>query len=195
MMQLNGDRAACSTREIIVSATARAEALDAILDILEVPRGLSSFHGAWAQDDTSFTEAVPLTPYRPGARARRMSAEMAHKLVRRGVPSCALVSLGDYLGLGNGAMAELLDLDRATVQRKVAKGELLPAHATESVLRLLELDRLAEETLTSPEEAAAWLRRPHPMLDGETPLECAKSAFGTQCVKDILVAARYGGVV
>ena len=35
----------------------------------------------------------------------------------------------------------------------------------------------------------------HPMLDGESPLECAKSGFGAQRVKDILVAIRYGGVV
>jgi putative toxin-antitoxin system antitoxin component (TIGR02293 family) len=124
-----------------------------------------------------------------------MSPGMAHKLVRRGIPSRSLAPLAEYLGLGKGAMAEYLDLDRATVQRKVAKDEPLPTHAAESMLRLLELDRLAEETLASPEEAAAWLSRAHPMLDGETPLECAKSAFGAQRVKDILVALKYGGVV
>lgn len=182
--------------EIAVSTTARAEALDAIWDILGVPRG----QDASASKGTRQQGVRPASKSGPGPATVRgapvpMSAGMAYKLVRRGVPSRSLAPLGEYLGLGKGAVAEYLDLDRATVQRKVAKDEPLPTHAAESMLRLLELNRLAEETLASPEEASAWLRRAHPMLDGETPLECAKSAFGAQRVKDILVALKYGGVV
>jgi hypothetical protein len=33
------------------------------------------------------------------------------------------------------------------------------------------------------------------MLDGDSPLEAAKTSFGAQRVKDILIAIRYGGVV
>ncbi len=59
----------------------------------------------------------------------------------------------------------------------------------------LELTRLVEDTFESPQEAYAWLRRPHPMLDGEVPLECARSALGEQSVRDLLAALKYGGVV
>jgi predicted phosphodiesterase len=57
------------------------------------------------------------------------------------------------------------------------------------------LDDLARETFQSPSEAADWLRRPHPVLDGMSPLECANSGPGAQRVRDMLVAIRQGGVV
>ena len=92
-------------------------------------------------------------------------------------------------------MAGYLDLNRAAAARKEANDETLPAYAAESLLRLLELDGLAKQTFETSEEAACWMRQPHPMLDGESPLECAKSGFGAQRVKDILVAIKHGAVL
>ena len=92
-------------------------------------------------------------------------------------------------------MAEYLDLDRSTANRRSAKGQLLPVHSAEGVLRLLELDQMASDTFETDEESSQWLRRPHPMLEGETPLQAAKTSFGAQRVKDILLAIKYGGVV
>ena len=125
----------------------------------------------------------------------RLSSGQAYTIIKLGIPSRSLTPLSEYLGLGKGAVAGYLDLDRATAARKEAKDEMLPTYAAESMLRLLELDGLAKETFETPEEAAGWMRQPHPMLDGESPLECAKSGFGAQRVKDILVAIKYGGVV
>jgi putative toxin-antitoxin system antitoxin component (TIGR02293 family) len=125
----------------------------------------------------------------------RLSAGQAYTLIKAGVPSRTLTPLGEYLGLGKGVLAGYLDLDRATGARRPAKDEMLPAYAAENMLRLLELDSLAKETFETAAEAAGWMRQSHPMLGGESPLGCAKSGFGTQRVKDILVAIRYGGVV
>ena len=124
-----------------------------------------------------------------------LSAGQAYTIVKLGIPSRSLTPLSEYLGLGKGAVAGYLDLDRATATRRQAKDEMLPTYAAESMLRLLELDSLAKETFETPQEAAGWMRQPHPMLDGESPLQCAKSGFGAQRVKDILVAIKYGGVV
>lgn len=63
----------------------------------------------------------------------------------------------------------------------------------DDALRLLELEKMANDTFESEEAALGWLRRPHPMLDGESPLESAKTSFGARRVKDILVAIKYGG--
>ena len=120
---------------------------------------------------------------------------MAYEIVKRGISSRAIGPLGDFLGLGKGLVASYLDLDRGTANRRASRDLPLPIHAAESVLRLLELDQMAVDTFESEEEASVWLRTRHPMLDGETPLECARSSYGTQRVKDILVALRYGGVV
>ena len=57
----------------------------------------------------------------------------------------------------------------------------------------IRLAEMARDTFKTDEEAAAWLRQPHPMLDGKTPLDCAKS--DSERVKDILNSIKYGGVV
>jgi putative toxin-antitoxin system antitoxin component (TIGR02293 family) len=119
----------------------------------------------------------------------------AYRIVRRGISTKSIVPFGAYLGLGKSEVADVLDLDRTTANRKMAKDEPLPMYAAETMLRLLDLSNMAEDTFATPGDAAAWLRKPHPMLDGETPLERAKSAFGTQQVRDMLVALKYGGVV
>ena len=124
-----------------------------------------------------------------------LSAKQAYVIVKSGIPSRSLDPLSVHLGIGKGAAAGVLGMDRATANRKVAKDDVLPTYAAESMLRLLELDAMARDTFETKEEAAAWLRQPHPMLDGETPLDCAKSGFGAERVKDILNAVKYGGVV
>jgi putative toxin-antitoxin system antitoxin component (TIGR02293 family) len=124
-----------------------------------------------------------------------LDSASAHKLVVRGISSKVIVPLGEFLGLGKATVAEYLDLDRGTANRRAAKDQLLPTHAAEAVLRLLELDRMAGDTFETQAEASAWLRRPHPMLDGESPLEAARTGYGTQRVRDILLAIRHGGVV
>ena len=59
----------------------------------------------------------------------------------------------------------------------------------------LELGQMAADTFETEDEASAWLRRAHPVLEGDSPLEAAKTSFGAQRVKDILIAIRYGGLV
>lgn len=65
---------------------------------------------------------------------------------------------------------------------------------SEGTRRWLELNCLAQEAFESLEEAGDWMRSPHPMLDGETPRDCANSSSGAERVKAILLAIRYGGV-
>lgn len=111
------------------------------------------------------------------------------------MPSRALPLLGEFLGVGKGVLADLVGMDRTTASRKAASDQPLPLHAAERVLRLLELQCLAEDTFESPAAASAWLRRGHEMLEDETPMEWATSWYGTQRVTELLVALKYGGVV
>lgn len=60
---------------------------------------------------------------------------------------------------------------------------------------LQELERMAAETFETKGDAAQWLRRPHPMLDGEVPLQIAQVPAGVERVKAILAAIKYGGVL
>lgn len=119
----------------------------------------------------------------------------ALRIIRKGISSRAIEPLSRFLGIGKGQLADYLDLERTTALRRATKDQLLPTHSAESVLRLLELDEIANDTFESEEAAQGWLQREHPMLDGESPLQAAKTSFGAQRVKDILVSIRYGGVV
>ena len=69
-----------------------------------------------------------------------------------------------------------------------------PMHSADNAPPLHELEKMANETFETEEAALGWLRRPPPMLDGESPLACAKTSIGARRVKDILVAIKYGSV-
>ena len=146
----------------------------------------SSFVGvregkAWAEDSINLPAAF--------------NSEKAVSILRQGISSRAIEPLSDLFGVGKGDVAAYLDLDRTTALRRANKDQALPMHAAEGVLRLLELEAMATDTFESDDAAHGWLRRPHTMLEGECPLEAAKTSFGTRRVKDMLVAIKYGGVV
>jgi putative toxin-antitoxin system antitoxin component (TIGR02293 family) len=123
------------------------------------------------------------------------NSEKAVSILRQGISSRAIEPLSDLFGVGKGDVAAYLDLDRTTALRRANKDQALPMHAAEGVLRLLELEAIATDTFESDDAAHSWLRRPHPMLEGECPLEAAKTSFGTRRVKDMLIAIKYGGVI
>ena len=139
--------------------------------------------------------AVTTDPVDGPTKPILIPAATAHEILRRGVPGRVLPALGEYLGVGKTVLADLVGLDRTTASRSFASGQQLPTHAAERVLRLLELQSLAEDTFETTEVTSAWMHRGHEMLDGETPLEWAKSGYGAQRVRELLVALKYGGVV
>lgn len=136
---------------------------------------------AWADDGINLPAAF--------------NSKKAVSILRQGISSRAIEPLSDLFGVGKGDFAAYLDLDRTTALRRANKDQALPMHAAEGVLRLLELEAMATDTFESDDAAHGWLRRAHPMLEGECPLEAAKTSFGTRRVKDMLIAIKYGGVV
>ena len=78
----------------------------------------------------------------------------------------------------------------------IREPRMTKAVAAKSLRRMkIELESLAEETFETADDAARWLRRPHPMLDDETPLDFAKSRRGAERVRDILLSIKYGNAV
>lgn len=116
-------------------------------------------------------------------------------IIRNGISSRAIAPLSAFLGIGKGHLVDYLDMKRTTALRRATQDQPLPTHAAERVVRLLELDDIASDTFESEEAARGWLRRAHSMLDGESPLKAAKTSFGAQRAKDILLGITYGAVV
>ena len=148
-----------------VSLIGRNEALAAIWDILDVrrvdvqlhPLGKSAKAGAVVKivkhrSLGEFGDSPVITPV-------KITNGLAYQIVKRGISSRALGPLGEFLGLGKGIVAEYLDLDRGTANRRASKDQPLPTHAAESVLRLLELDQMAADTFETEAESCGWLRK------------------------------------
>lgn len=64
----------------------------------------------------------PTTPETAGIP---LTSTRAHQLLKRGISSQTLGPLSEFLGLGKGVVAEYLDLDRSTANRRATKGQLL----------------------------------------------------------------------
>ena len=116
-----------------------------------------------------------------------------HQVIKQGISSQVMEPVSQYLGLAKGALAKFMDVDRGTAARMQAKGQNLPAHAAETLLRLLEIHEIALDVFVSASDAADWLRLPHPLLEGESPLDASKTSYGSQAVKNLLMSTKYGG--
>lgn len=125
----------------------------------------------------------------------QLSAERAYRLVSQGMPARLVDPISQTLGMAKADLAILMGLDRSTATRLSAADKTVPMHSAESVLRLLELHELATDVFGTLEQAKAWLQRPHPLFDEAAPVEAARSSYGAQRVKDMLVSIKYGGVV
>jgi putative toxin-antitoxin system antitoxin component (TIGR02293 family) len=97
--------------------------------------------------------------------------------------------------LGIRDLAEFMDLDRGTASRLSSKGQDLPSHAAETLLRLLEIHDMAANIFATEEGASTWLRTLHPMLDNGRPLDAAKTSYGAQAVKNLLRPTKHRGSV
>lgn len=127
-------------------------------------------------------------------RSMHFNNEMAIRLIKRGISSGTVSPLASFLGVKKSELTDTLGMDRSTAARRLERKQPLPNHSAEGVLRIMELVTLAEDVFDTGESALGWIRRVHPMLDNETPLEAAKTSFGARRVSDILIAIKYGGV-
>jgi putative toxin-antitoxin system antitoxin component (TIGR02293 family) len=67
------------------------------------------------------------------------------------------------------------------------------SHAeSERTERLARMIAAAEYTWGNQEDAREWLNRPHPELDGKTPLEMAATELGARRVEELLERLFYG---
>jgi putative toxin-antitoxin system antitoxin component (TIGR02293 family) len=107
-----------------------------------------------------------------------LSKDLAHRVARDGLPAELVNELSRSLSLQASVVAELIGLDRTTVRRREAADKPLPAHSSEALLRYAELEALARETFESAQAARDWLVSPHPLLEGESPLQAASTSFG-----------------
>jgi putative toxin-antitoxin system antitoxin component (TIGR02293 family) len=124
----------------------------------------------------------------------RMAPDVAEHLAVDGLDPDFLGDLAACSGLDPRDLLDFAGIDRTTVSRRKASGAALPQDAAVKALQAADLVTQATEVFDSPLLASTWLTKPHPSLDGDTPLRRARTPWGLSKVQSILVALRYGGV-
>jgi len=94
---------------------------------------------------------------------------------------------------GRITLAELdrLVLPRKTLAHRRVLGSLTPEQS-DRLGRLLRTIDEAEETFGDRAKAHVWLRRPTPLLDGESPLDRLDTDIGTRQVEALLGRIAHG---
>jgi putative toxin-antitoxin system antitoxin component (TIGR02293 family) len=124
----------------------------------------------------------------PGAADARMTWT---GLIRKGIPSKALVSTAKHLRLSINELSQSLGLPERTVHRRVEKGQLLTPEETERSVRAARALAKAQELL-GDDNGRAWLLSACRGLGGEIPVTLLDTADGFAAVIDELGRLEYG---
>lgn len=111
--------------------------------------------------------------------------------VRAGLPYTALEHVRDHLGASDALLAQALGISSRTLSRRRETGALTTDESDRLVL-LAEIVALAQEALDSTSAAREWLRTPHSMLGGESPIDHMDTVTGMEEVKTMLYHIEYG---
>ena len=133
------------------------------------------------QDD--FEEA--LRSFR-SARAQTSDAPPDIERVRNGLGMAELDAVVDALDLDQTALQDVLGISVRTLQRRRKRGNALTAAASDRLWRLLHIWQRSRTAFASDDAARTWLKTPHGLLGGETPLERLDTEPGLREVEDLL---------
>ena len=74
-----------------------------------------------------------------------------------------------------------------TLQHRRSRREKLTLEESDRVLRVIRAVSLAESVYGIRPRALEWLRKPHPRLEGRSPLSLLKTDMGSRIVEDLLI--------
>jgi putative toxin-antitoxin system antitoxin component (TIGR02293 family) len=114
-------------------------------------------------------------------------------LIRRGVAARIVDDMAHYLGVPKGLIFGVLHAPESTAHRLIKDNRTLDSAASERVVRVADVMRMAEETFGGREAAARWLRSPNIALAGTMPLANLDTEPGAGEVRRILLSINYGG--
>ncbi len=90
------------------------------------------------------------------------------------------------LGLDRSEIDAIV-IPQRTLQHRRSRREKLTIEESDRVVRAIRVLSRAEAIYGSRERALAWLRRPHPRLDGRAPLSLLRTDTGSRIVEELLV--------
>lgn len=138
-------------------------------------------------------------PDRPGAGFDAMVAAdtpAARKIaaIRGGVRARVVDDMVRYLDVPKTVIFGLLHTPESTAHKLIKEGRALDAGASERVVRVADVARLAEATFGDRATAAQWLKTDNLALGGDSPLSMLDTEPGAAEVRRLLSAIDHGGV-
>jgi putative toxin-antitoxin system antitoxin component (TIGR02293 family) len=123
-------------------------------------------------------------------RAKVRTVAELSRLVVAGLPFRSLRHVSARYPAAARARVEQIVVPRTTMLRREQAG-VLSREESERLERVARLTALAEHVLESREDAQRFLTAPHPLLDGEAPIDLAATDLGARRVEDVLWRLEY----
>ena len=115
--------------------------------------------------------------------------------MERGWSSRWLIALREHLHLRSSDLEPLLAMSEATLARRVRHEAPLDLVPSERLDRLLEVVSLAYSVFEDPAATETWLKAPHPLLNGASPLQHCRTGIGASQVRRLLQAIEQGAPI
>jgi putative toxin-antitoxin system antitoxin component (TIGR02293 family) len=115
-------------------------------------------------------------------------------LIRGGVVARVVDDMVEYLDVPKNVIFGLLHTPESTAHRLIKDNRTLDSAASERVVRVADITRMAEETFGGREPATKWLKSSNRALAGVTPLSMLDTEPGAGEVRRVLASINYGGV-
>jgi putative toxin-antitoxin system antitoxin component (TIGR02293 family) len=115
-------------------------------------------------------------------------------LIRGGVVARVVNDMVEYLDVPKNVIFRLLHTPESTAHKLIKDNRTLDSAASERVVRVADITRMAEETFGGREPATKWLKSRNRALAGVTPLSMLDTEPGAGEVRRVLSSINYGGV-
>lgn len=112
--------------------------------------------------------------------------------VEAGLPARAFDRFSSQIGVTREMLATAIHTTTRTVARRKEAEKPLDQDASERLVRLALLYKLANEVLDDETLTRQWMLRPRSAFAGRTPFEMASSEIGAQEVEDLLLRVEHG---
>lgn len=115
-------------------------------------------------------------------------------LIRTGVRARVVDGMVAYLEVPKNVIFTVLHTAESTAHKLIKDDRTLDPAASERVVRVADIARMAEASLGGRDAAVRWLQTPNLALGDVTPLSLLDTEPGAREVRRVLSSIDYGGV-
>jgi putative toxin-antitoxin system antitoxin component (TIGR02293 family) len=115
--------------------------------------------------------------------------------IRRGLPARVVDGMAEYLDVSKHVIFGVLHIPESTAHKLIKDNRPLDSVASERVVRVADIIRMAEGSFGGREAATRWLKTANLGLGGATPLSMLDTEPGAGEVRRILSSIDSGGVL